>query len=102
VDGVLQDFTRTANLLLSISGKSGIVIVRRKDVEVTKEEAARKIEEHLMILADYDVIDVGVVETLTEYVWKILTEEENPDVGIHNVSELKAYWEKLGGEDEIN
>lgn len=39
-----------------------------------KEEAARKIEEHLQILADYDVLPVQVVETLTEYIWSIIND----------------------------
>ena len=62
-------------------------------MEVTKEEAAREIEEHLTILADYDVIPFDVAETLTEYIWKILT--GGPSVDMGNVSELKAYWDKL-------
>jgi hypothetical protein len=72
--------------------------VRRKDVEVTKEEAAREIEEHLTILADYDVIPFDVAETLTEYIWKILT--GGPQVDMGNVSELKAYWDKLDKSEE--
>jgi hypothetical protein len=74
--------------------------VRRKDVEVTKEESARAIEEHLQILADYDVIPFDVAETLTEYIWKILTGGPQIDMGIDNVSELKAYWEKMTQEEE--
>jgi hypothetical protein len=75
--------------------------VRRKDAEVTKEEAARKIEEHLKILSDYDVIPYDVAETLTEYVWTILTGDKQDGIDMTNVSELKAYWDKLdGGSDE--
>jgi hypothetical protein len=39
-----------------------------------KEEAARKIEEHLQVLVDYDVLDAQVADTLTEYVWSIIGE----------------------------
>jgi hypothetical protein len=39
-----------------------------------KNEAARKIEEHIALLVDYDVLDARVADTLTEYVWKIIGE----------------------------
>jgi hypothetical protein len=39
-----------------------------------KEEAARKIEEHLQVLVDYDVLNVQVADTLTEYIWSIIGE----------------------------
>ena len=66
-------------------------------MSLSKEEAAREIEEHIRVLADYDVIPFDVAETLTEYVWKILTGGLNVDMG--NITELKAYWDKLDQED---
>lgn len=39
-----------------------------------KEEAARKIEEHLQVLVDYDVLEAQVADTLTEYIWSIIGE----------------------------
>jgi hypothetical protein len=90
---------KVATLRLFTSKKSGTVSARRKVAEVTKEEAAREIEEHIKVLADYDVIPFDVAETLTEYIWKILTDGV-PDMG--NVSELKAYWDRLTREDEEN
>ena len=69
---------------------------------MTKEESARVIEEHLQILADYDVIPVDVAETLTEYIWKILTGDKQDGIDMTNVSELKAYWGKLDGDEEEN
>jgi deoxyxylulose-5-phosphate synthase len=84
---------------LFTSKKSGTVSARRKVAEVTKEEAAREIEEHIKVLADYDVIPFDVAETLTEYIWKILTGSRE-DFG--NVSELKDYWNKLENDEDTN
>lgn len=60
----------------------------------TPEESARAIEEHIQVLADYDVIPVDVAETLTEYVWKILAPAEYLD----NVRELRDIWDRNSGE----
>ncbi len=38
------------------------------------ENVARELENHISILVDYDVIDYQVGETLTEYVWRIISE----------------------------
>lgn len=39
-----------------------------------KNEAGRKIEAHLQILVDYDVMDARVADTLTEYIWSVIGE----------------------------
>ena len=59
-------------------------------MDMSKEEVARKIEEHIAILADYDVIKFDVAETLTEYIWKMLTDGASSE--IDNVTEI---WRKL-------
>lgn len=53
-----------------------------------KEEAGRKIEAHLQILVDYDVIDVRVADTLTEHVWAIINEIDS----IVDVDQLEDVW----------
>jgi hypothetical protein len=103
VDGVLLVSMMIASQRLFTTIRFGIVAVQRKAVagmslSSTREENAREIEEHIRVLADYDVIPFDVAETLTEYVWKILTGGMNVDMG--NVSELKAYWDKLTQEEE--
>jgi hypothetical protein len=61
-------------------------------------ERCRKLEEHIAILADYDVIPYDVAETLTEHVWKIFTSPDEPVV--NNVTDLRDIWKKLDeGED---
>lgn len=61
-----------------------------------KEEAARKIEEHLQVLVDYDVMDAQVADTLTEYIWSIIGEID-PIVDVDNISKL---WSKDSDTDE--
>jgi len=53
-----------------------------------KEEAGRKIEAHLQVLVDYDVLDVRVADTLTEYVWEII----NGIDSIVDVDQLEDVW----------
>jgi hypothetical protein len=65
--------------------------------EISKEEAARKIEEHIAILADYDVIKFDVAEMLSEYIWKILTDGASSE--IDNVTEI---WKRLEKDDGSN
>jgi hypothetical protein len=63
--------------------------------EMSREEMARKIEEHIAILADYDVIKFDVAETLTEHIWKILT-----DVTPSQIDYVTDIWDYLKN-DEI-
>lgn len=60
-----------------------------------KEEAARKIEEHIQILVDYDVINAQVADTLTEYVWSIIGEIDP----IVDVDSAFKNWSIDGEED---
>lgn len=55
-----------------------------------KEEAGRNIEAHLQILVDYDVIDVRVADTLTEYVWGIINEIDT----VVDVDQLEDIWKR--------
>jgi len=41
-----------------------------------KEAIARRIEEHIATLVDYDVIKANVGDTLSEYVWAIVLGEQ--------------------------
>lgn len=41
-----------------------------------REAIAKKIEEHVAILVDYDVIEAQVGDTLSEYVWAIILGEQ--------------------------
>lgn len=55
-----------------------------------KEEAGRKIEAHLQMLVDYDVLDARVADTLTEYIWSFIN-----DIGIVvDVDQLEEIWKK--------
>lgn len=60
-----------------------------------KEEAGRQIEAHLQILVDYDVIDVRVVETLTEYIWAIIDKIEP----VVDADVLREIWQREKKED---
>lgn len=57
---------------------------------MTKDEAARKIEEHIQILVDYDVLNAQVADTLTEYVWSIINEIDP----VVDVDVLKQIWDE--------
>ena len=57
---------------------------------MTREQAFRKIEEHIEALANYDVINADVAETLTAYIFKFMLEidtieEPDADEEIENV-----------------
>lgn len=57
---------------------------------MTPQEVFRKIEEHIEALANYDVIDADVAETLTSYIFKFMLEidtieESDADEEIENV-----------------
>ena len=57
---------------------------------MAKEEAARKIEEHIQILVDYDVLNAQVADTLTEYIWSIINEIDP----VVDVDVLKQIWDE--------
>jgi hypothetical protein len=57
---------------------------------MAKEEAARKIEEHIQILVDYDVLNAQVADTLTEYIWSIINEVDP----VVDVDVLKQIWDE--------
>lgn len=57
---------------------------------MAKEEAARKIEEHIQILVDYDVLNAQVADTLTEYIWSIINEIDP----VVDVDSLKQIWDE--------
>ena len=53
-----------------------------------KEEAGRKIEAHIQMLVDYDVINAQVADTLTEYVWGFIN-----DIDLMvDVDQLEDVW----------
>lgn len=57
---------------------------------MTPQEVFRQIEEHIEALANYDVIDADVAETLTSYIFKFMLEidtieEPDADEEIENV-----------------
>lgn len=55
-----------------------------------KEEAGRKIEAHLQLLVDYDVLDARVADTLTEYVWGFINDIDT----VVDVDQLEEIWKK--------
>jgi len=60
-----------------------------------KEEAGRQIEAHLQILVDYDVLDVRVADTLTEYVWEIINKID-PIVDVDQLEDVWKWKDKDG------
>jgi hypothetical protein len=67
---------------------------------MTREQAFRKIEEHIEALANYDVIDADVAETLTAYIFKFMIEIdslEDEELGVDNEAEIAnviSLWSK--------
>ena len=53
-----------------------------------KEEAGRKIEAHIQMLVDYDVINAQVADTLTEYVWGFINDIDL----VVDVDQLEDVW----------
>jgi hypothetical protein len=71
------------NVITSLRAKS-------RRVKMTPQEVFRQIEEHIEALANYDVIDADVAETLTSYIFKFMLEidtieEPDADEEIENV-----------------
>jgi hypothetical protein len=59
------------------------------------EAIARQIEEHIAILVDYDVIDVQVGDTLSQYVWAIVGDSQEEPESLATVT-------KLGDNNEVH
>ena len=55
-----------------------------------KEEAGRKIEAHLQVLVDYDVLDALLADTLTEYIWSFINDIDT----VVDVDQLEEIWKK--------
>jgi hypothetical protein len=55
-----------------------------------KEEAGRKIEAHIAMLVDYDVLNAQVADTLTEYIWSFINSIDT----IVDVDQLEEIWKK--------
>lgn len=53
-----------------------------------KEEAGRKIEAHIAMLVDYDVLDARVADTLVEYIWGFINEVDS----VVDVDQLEDLW----------
>lgn len=52
------------------------------------ETIARAIETHISVLVDYDVIEAQVGDTLSEYVWAIVTENQEEPESLATVSNI--------------
>lgn len=66
---------------------------------MTRDQAFRKIEEHIEALANYDVIDADVAETLTAYIFKFMIEIDTleEELGVDNEAEIAnviSLWSK--------
>jgi hypothetical protein len=59
------------------------------------ESVVRKIEEHISILVDYDVIGLQVGDTLSQYAWAIVTESQEEPESLATVT-------KLGDNNEVH
>jgi hypothetical protein len=64
-------------------------------MEKRLEAIARSIENHISILVDYDVIGAQVGDTLSEYVWAIVTENQEEPETLATVS-------KIGENNEVH
>jgi hypothetical protein len=64
-------------------------------VEERLEAIARAIESHISILVDYDLIKAQVGDTLSEYVWAIVNEDQGEPETLATVS-------KIGENNEVH
>jgi hypothetical protein len=64
-------------------------------MEEKLESIAKAIESHIAILVDYDVIEAQVGDTLSEYVWAIVTENQEEPEPLATVS-------KIGENNEVH
>jgi hypothetical protein len=59
---------------------------------MTKDKAIEKIEQHIMFLAEYDVINIDIAETLVDNITKIVAKIEFTD-GKDDYTDLSRYWQ---------
>jgi hypothetical protein len=64
-------------------------------MEERLEAIARAIESHISILVDYDLIKAQVGDTLSEYVWAIVNEDQGAPETLATVS-------KIGENNEVH
>ena len=59
---------------------------------MTKDKAIEKIEEHVLFLAEYDVINIDIAETLIENISKIVAKIDTTD-SKDDFTDVSRYWQ---------
>jgi hypothetical protein len=71
---------------------------------MTKEQALTKINDHLNLLTDYDVIEATFADMLFKYLGEIIMDiDENPvDSRVKALSEMMELWSSMKTNDDDN
>jgi hypothetical protein len=71
---------------------------------MTKEKALAKINDHLNLLTDYDVIEATFADMLFKYLGEIIMDiDENPvDSRVKALAEMMELWSSMKTNDDDN
>ena len=71
---------------------------------MTKEQALAKINDHLNLLTDYDVIEATFADMLFKYLGEIIMDiDENPvDSRVKALAEMMELWSSMKTNDDDN
>ena len=61
---------------------------------MTKDKAIEKIEQHILFLAEYDVINIDIAETLVDNILKIVAKIDTTDIK-DDFTDVSRYWQIL-------
>jgi len=59
---------------------------------MTKDKAIKNIEQHVLFLAEYDVINIDIAETLIENISKIVAKIDTTD-SKDDFTDVSRYWQ---------
>lgn len=61
---------------------------------MTKDKAIQKIEEHILFLAEYDIVNIDIAETLVDNISKIVAKIDTTETK-DDFTDVSRYWQIL-------
>ena len=59
---------------------------------MTKDKAIEKIEQHIMLLAEYDVLNIDIAETMVSNITQIVAKIDTTD-SKDDFTDVSRYWQ---------
>lgn len=60
---------------------------------MTKDKAIEKIEHHILFLAEYDVIDINIADTLVANIAQIVAKIDTDSNKDEDYTDISRYWQ---------